>query len=66
VVALAGERDRYWQAAKAGDVSTAVVFAGEGLDLIHDIKPAGDILRAIVEDAEATLKRTRNMVRDRQ
>jgi nitronate monooxygenase len=61
--ALSSERDRFWTAVKAGDVSTAVVFAGEGLDLIHDVKPAGDILRAIVEDAEATLKRTRNMVR---
>jgi nitronate monooxygenase len=64
--ALGGERDRYWKAAKAGDVSTAVVFAGEGLDMIHDIKPAGDILRTIVDDAETALKRTRNMVSDRQ
>jgi nitronate monooxygenase len=64
--ALDGERDRYWKAAKAGDVATAVVFAGEGLDMIQDIKPAGEILRAIVEDAEAALNRTRNMVRDHQ
>ena len=64
--ALGGERDRYWKAAKAGDVATAVVFAGEGLDMIRDIKPAGEILRTIVDDAETALKRTRSMVGDRQ
>ena len=30
---------------QAGDTTNAVVFAGEGLDLIRDIKPAGEIVR---------------------
>jgi hypothetical protein len=33
-----------------------VVFAGEGLDLIHDIRPAGDVVRAIAHEAEQLLK----------
>lgn len=52
---LSRETESYWAAAKAGDTSKAVVFAGEGLDLIHDIKPAGDIVRMIAADAERLL-----------
>jgi len=51
----AGERRRYAAAAAAGDVDTAVVFAGEGADLIHDIEPAGVILNRVVAEAEAAL-----------
>jgi nitronate monooxygenase len=54
---LVRESDAYWTAAKAGDVSKAVVFAGEGLDLIHDIRPAADIVRVIADEAEALLDR---------
>jgi nitronate monooxygenase len=50
--AITAERDRYWAAAKAGDVSTAVVFAGEGIDLVRDIRPAADIVTAIAAEAE--------------
>jgi nitronate monooxygenase len=52
---IAAEREKYWAAAKAGDVSTAVVFAGEGLDLVHDIRPAGEIVNGIVAEAERLL-----------
>jgi nitronate monooxygenase len=53
---ISGERERYWAAAKAGDTSTAVTFAGEGLDLIHDIRPAAEVLHEIVDGAEAALR----------
>lgn len=53
---LSRETEAYWTAARAGDINTSVIFAGEGLDLIHDIKPAGDIVRAIVTEAEGLLK----------
>ncbi|HTN95600.1 MAG TPA: nitronate monooxygenase [Nordella sp.] len=53
---LPREADAYWMAARAGDTNTSVVFAGEGLDLIHDIKPAGDIVRTIAAEAEELLK----------
>jgi nitronate monooxygenase len=52
---LKPESEAYWAAAKAADTSKAVVFAGEGLDLIHDIAPAGDIVRAIADKAEKLL-----------
>ncbi|MBC8037778.1 MAG: nitronate monooxygenase [Rhizobiales bacterium] len=51
------EKERFWSAMREGDVSTAVVFAGEGLDLIHDIRPAGEIVREIAADAEALLRK---------
>jgi nitronate monooxygenase len=49
------ESEAYWAAAKSGDTSKAVVFAGEGIDLIHDIQPAGEIVRGIADDAERLL-----------
>ncbi len=54
--AVPQQRDRYWAAAKSGDTSIAVVFAGEGLDLIGEVKPAGEIVREIAEEAEQRLK----------
>jgi nitronate monooxygenase len=53
----AAERARYAAAAEAGDPDTAVVFAGEGIDLIHAIAPAGAILERVVGEAEAALAR---------
>jgi nitronate monooxygenase len=53
---LEGESEAYWTAARTADTSKAVVFAGEGLDLIHDIRPAGDIVREIAESAERLLE----------
>lgn len=59
--ALAGvletEGARYAAASAAGDVDTAVVFAGEGSDLIHAVAPAGAILDSVVREAEAALAR---------
>lgn len=50
------EKERFWSAARAGDVNTAVVFAGEGVDMIRDIRPAADIVRDIAGEAEALLR----------
>ena len=61
--AVAAERDRYWAAAKAGDTSTAVVFAGEGLDLIDSIKSAGEIIGEIVAEAESAIRSGVGMLR---
>jgi nitronate monooxygenase len=58
--ALAGDlerqRKRYTDAAAAGDAKTAVVFAGEALDLIAAIEPADTIVARIVSEAEALLQ----------
>jgi nitronate monooxygenase len=53
----AAERERYASAAKAGDFDTAVVWGGEGLDLIHKVEPAAAILEALVGEAERALSR---------
>ena len=57
---LGTERDRFWSAMREGDVRTSVVFAGEGLDLVHDIKPAGEIVQEIATEAEALLRKPRH------
>ena len=49
--------ERYWTAVRAGDLTQTVMFAGEGVDLIHAVMPAGDIVREIAGDAEALLNR---------
>ena len=50
-------RARYAEAAAQGDADIAVVFAGEGLDLIHAVEPAAAILARVVREAEAALAR---------
>lgn len=54
---LPAEAPRYAKAADANDVDTAVVFAGEAVDLVHRIEPAREIVSGIVRDAEAALAR---------
>jgi len=51
------ERARYADAAARGDTETAVVFAGEGIDLIRTIEPAAVILDRVIREAEAALTR---------
>jgi nitronate monooxygenase len=51
------EVDRYAHAARAGDFDTAVLWAGEGVDLIHEIVPARKIVEDMVSEAEASLDR---------
>ncbi|MGH7046050.1 MAG: NAD(P)H-dependent flavin oxidoreductase [Stellaceae bacterium] len=57
IAAAEQEKPRYADAAAAGDVDTGVMFAGEGIDLIHAIEPAGVILDRIIAEAEAALAR---------
>ncbi len=51
------ESPRYAAAAAEGDVDIAVIFAGEGIDLIHAVEPAGMILDRVIREAEAALTR---------
>jgi nitronate monooxygenase len=53
---LAAEVSRYDKAKAQGDFDVAAVIAGECVDLIHDLPPAGEIVVAMVRDAEALLK----------
>ena len=45
----------YTEAAMRGDPDIAVVFAGEGIDLIHAVEPAGVILDRLIWEADAAL-----------
>lgn len=54
--ALPAEQARYFAAAREGDVGTAVVFAGEAIDLIDAVEPAGALVRRLVADAITTLR----------
>jgi nitronate monooxygenase len=42
------EKDHYWKAAERQDFDTALVFAGEAVDLIDSVLPAAEIVRRIV------------------
>ena len=51
------EARAYDEAASRGDFDTAAVVAGEGVDLIHDIVPAADLVRRTADEAEAILEK---------
>ena len=51
------ERTRYAEAAARGEADTAVVFASEGIDLIHAVEPTSVILAQVLQEAEAALAR---------
>ncbi len=42
------EVKQYWQAAERQDFDTALIFAGEGVDLIDAVLPAAELVRRIV------------------
>ena len=48
---------RYADAAAKGDARTVSPIVGEGIGLIHNIAPAGTILRAMIAEAEDILRR---------
>jgi nitronate monooxygenase len=54
--ALDAERAAYRDAAEHGDCDTALVWAGEGLDLVTAIEPAGPMVERIAAEAEAMLR----------
>ncbi|MGH8645049.1 MAG: NAD(P)H-dependent flavin oxidoreductase [Gammaproteobacteria bacterium] len=61
--APSSERSAYQRAAKEGDFDTAVVWAGEAVDLIKGIESAGTLVARICEEAEALLRAGVKLVR---
>ncbi|MBV8534678.1 MAG: hypothetical protein JO128_03740 [Alphaproteobacteria bacterium] len=47
----------HYFAAAAGDVNTSVVWAGEGIDLIHGGEPAAEIAERLAAEARAALEK---------
>jgi nitronate monooxygenase len=56
VAALETEIPAYQRAYQDGDFDTAVIFAGEAVDLIDDVVPAGELVQRIGAEAEARLR----------
>jgi len=53
----------FWAAAGDGDYDTAMVWAGEVVDLIHKVESAGDLVASIGAQAEAQLQRAGQLLR---
>lgn len=53
----------FWAAASDGDYDTAMVWAGEVVDLIHKVESAGDLVARIGAQAEAQLQRAGQLLR---
>jgi len=57
------EAERYAKARSEGDFDTAAVIAGEAVDLIGDIPPAGEIVERITREAETLIGGASNRYR---
>jgi nitronate monooxygenase len=62
-VALDEELPRFRAAVRDGDFDTAMIWAGEGVDLISDVAPAGELVRRIGAQAEACLRHAGDLLR---
>ena len=61
--ALDEEIPGFQAAVREGDLDTAMVWAGEGIDLISDVAPAGELVRRIGAEAEACLRHASELLR---
>src|SRR3954471_1932237 len=50
------ETERYWAAFTSGDANNAGVFMGEAAGLIHDVRPAAEIMEAMIAQAHGLLR----------
>jgi nitronate monooxygenase len=50
-------------AGATGEIEAMVLYAGQGVGLVHRTQPAGEIVREIADEAARVLERTRNLVR---
>lgn len=56
------ERAAYQAATRERDFDTALVWAGEAVDLIHGIESAGDLVERISSEAESRLLQSRSLI----
>jgi nitronate monooxygenase len=59
---LERERERFLAAREAGDTDVAAVIVGEGVDLIRDVLPAGEIVRNMVSEAEGCIRQASDLL----
>jgi len=55
-------RRAYQDAVSQGDLDAVAVWAGEGVDLIDDMRPAAEVVEQLARDTERALHRTAGMV----
>jgi nitronate monooxygenase len=55
------ELARYTRARDAGDMQNTGIFVGEAAGLLNDVRPAGDIVRDMVTEAERILANRREL-----
>ncbi len=60
---LPAEREAFARAQAEDDCDVAMVWAGEGVDSITQLAGAGDLVRAITEEAESTLRSAQRFLR---
>jgi nitronate monooxygenase len=60
--AIVTERDRYRAAVREADYDTAVIWAGEAVDLIRSVEGAATLVAQISAEAEAQLNRAANLI----
>jgi nitronate monooxygenase len=61
--ALDEEIPGFRAAVRAGDFDRAMIWAGEGVDVISDIVPAGELVRRIGAETEACLRHASELLR---
>jgi nitronate monooxygenase len=61
--ALDEEIPRFRAAVRDGDFETAMIWAGEGVDLISEVAPAGELVRRIGVETEACLRHASELLR---
>ncbi len=61
--ALEEEIPRFRAAVRDGDFETAMIWAGEAVDLILDVAPAGELVRRIGAETEACLQHASELLR---
>jgi nitronate monooxygenase len=62
-VALDREIPRFRAAVRDGDFDTAMIWAGEGVDLISDVAPSGELVTRIGAQTEACLRHANELLR---
>lgn len=60
--ALDEEIPKFQAALRNGDFDTAMVWAGEGVDLISEVAPAGELVRRIGAETEARLRHASGLI----
>ena len=63
ISALDEESPGFRAAVRDGDFDTAMVWAGEGVDVIFDVAPAGELVRRIGAETESCLRHASELLR---